>query len=120
MKFEEISNIMKSKLYPTEDNEIYNITSNNFKDVSFAAIYEKKDCSVRLQSEPVTKSELLGRTQPIFPVDYLDEIPEPSIFYDVDVVKEKLKETDFDEFMKKALIILSKDTQNFNDLLLKI
>jgi len=118
MKFKEITSIMQPKVYPDERSELYKITNSNFDDIAFAVIYKKNNKSIRFQCGPVTNEELLARAQLGFPVDN-SILPEASLFFDIDVFKEKPAEAGVDNFIAEAAEMLEKDIKEFINYIFK-
>lgn len=119
LKFNEIATVMKPKIYPANDSNLYEITSTTFKDVSFAAVYEKQKKLIRFQSGPVLRDELLARSQLTFPLLEKYEIPDTSLFIDVDIFKEKPNKKYVDKFITESLSILNEDIDSFLHYILK-
>lgn len=117
LKFPELAELMQSKIYPPEPNKLFEITSKKYKDVSFAAVYEKDDQNIRLQAGPVTRDEILDRTQFNFTnIEKLD-FPESSLFFDIDISKNHPKNPkQMLSFVDRSKNILQ-NAQNFLDFL---
>lgn len=118
LKFEELCKMIQPKVYPPNDSELFKITGQQYEDVGFASVYKRNPYRVRFQSGPVTKDELIFRSQPAFPVD-IDDLPEASIFYDVDVFVDKPGRGMQERFCKDSYKIIETDTENFTKYIFK-
>jgi len=111
MKFSEIVSIMEPKVYPAKGSKLYEITSTKFDDVAFTVVYKKDNKSIRFQCGPVTREELLSRAQLGFPPE--KELPNASLFFDIDVFKLKPLATEVDQFVNESTTLLEKDIHDF-------